>query len=130
MLVAGNRRVTISRVVKIFIEVLYIAPKIENELLKSEAKRNKRKDETNIDSIAVTERPREKTVIARKIGRGNRKRRDAVPSASKLAIRYFLGLIGEVKMKSCSYSNAVVPLYVDMRFKAKNADRIADKVLV
>jgi hypothetical protein len=109
MLVAGNRRISIRRVVKVFIEVLYIAPKIENELLKSKAKRNKRKDETNIDSVAVTEMLREKTVITRNIGRGKKKRREAVPSASKLAIRYFLGLIDEVKIKSCSYSKAVVP---------------------
>jgi hypothetical protein len=109
MLITGNRRIIINIVVNVFIEILYIAPKIENELLTSEAKRNKRKDETNIDSVAVTERLREKTMLARNIGRGNRKRREAVPSANKLAIRYFLGLICEVKMKSCSYSNAVVP---------------------
>ena len=64
-------------------------------------------------------------MIARKIGRGYRKRRDAVPSESRLAVKNCLDVMGEVKMKLCSYSNAVIPSKVDIRLKARNPERIS-----
>ena len=111
MLIAGNRRRTISKVVSTLSQVfLNIAPRIEKELLKNKENEKNRTDDMAIENAAISERPREKTIIAKIKGKGYRKIRENVPSARRLAIKNCRGVIGEVKTKLCSYSNAVIPL--------------------
>ena len=111
MLVAGNRRATIKKVVSVFIQGFrYIPPKIKNELLTNTVNRKNRMDDTPIITIATADRPRDNTKIMRMIGNGYRKRSENVPSARRLAIKNCRGVMGDVKTKLCSYSNAVTPL--------------------
>ena len=108
---AGNSRRTISKVVSTLSQALLkIAPRIEKELLKHKENKKNRRDAVKIEKVAIAERPREKTIVATINGKGNRKRREKVPSARKLATKNCLGVTGAVKTKLCSYSNAVIPL--------------------
>lgn len=110
-LIAGNSRRTISKVVSTLSQVfLNITPRIEQELLKNKENKKNRRDDMKIEDVAIAERLREKTIVAKIKGKGNRKRRENVPSARRLAIKNCLGVTGEVKTKLCSYSNAVIPL--------------------
>lgn len=128
---AGNRRINIRAVVAVLSEVLrQVALKMERELLIRNANKNKRREARAIDITAVKDKPREKTVTATSIGKGYKKRSETVMSANKLATKNCLGVIGEVRIKLCSYSNTVTPLYVDNRLRAINPARTADKSLM
>jgi len=73
--------------------------------------------ETN-ERTEIAGNPNETVIIPKKRNSGKKKTEKTVRSASMPATKKLIGVIGEVKIKLCSYSNTTYPRKVEMRTKA------------
>jgi hypothetical protein len=88
-------------------------------------KRRKKMKRNNPETRKRTEiagNAKEIVIIPKKRYKGKKKTEKAVMSARILATRKVLGVIGEVKIKLCSYSNTTYPRKVEIRTNAKTLE--------
>lgn len=124
---AGKSNANISpNVIVLICELGRVDFRMENEALmknRKKAKRiraiNNRKEETKV-SCSIT------AMTIKKRNSGKKKKESAVMSANKLANRKSRGVIGDVKIRFCSYSNATNPFKVARSTIARKALIIAE----
>ncbi|MBS7634294.1 hypothetical protein KEJ34_02180 [Candidatus Bathyarchaeota archaeon] len=113
---AGSKeRITSTSIVAFSHNLLYKEFIIDMEIFRKRSMKIKRIIMENIINVERGFMLREYTVAPNNMKIGWMKGRDSVKSASKLAKRNFLGVTGDVKIKLCSYSNAVQPLKANRR---------------
>ena len=92
--------------------------KIEKDVFTKKRKKMKRSSPTAITEADTVGSAKEMMIIARNRYNGKKKKERTVRSASKLATRKVLGIMYEVNIRLCSYSNTVYPLRDEMRIMA------------